>query len=99
VIWQLVNQVLNKIYLVTLIGKLDANLVCVKVIAYLNGKAEKSFKNTAANHQFINGEIKDGHTLNDLKAVIDHKSIEWGNSKMFAYLLHQTLFSATGFEG
>jgi uncharacterized phage protein (TIGR02220 family) len=83
----------------TLVGKADANPVCTEVIAYLNEKAGKSFKNTPANHKFINGRIKDGHTLEDLKAVIDHKSIEWGNSKMFAYLRPQTLFSATNFEG
>jgi phage replication O-like protein O len=90
----------NKIITKELVRQPDVNPVCSEVISYLNEKANKGFKNTAANFKYINARIKDGHSVDDLKAVIDHKSVEWGsNPKMIAYLRPQTLFGANNFEG
>ena len=82
------------------VGKPDDKPDCIEVISYLNEKASKGFKNTAANFKYIKGRLKDGHSVEDLKAVIDHKFLEWGSDrKMCAYLRPQTLFGASNFEG
>jgi phage replication O-like protein O len=82
-----------------IVRKSDSNNDYCEVISYLNEKANKRFKNTPANHKNINARIKEGHSIDDLKAVIDHKSIQWGQDRqMIAYLRPSTLFSAKNFE-
>jgi phage replication O-like protein O len=89
----------NKIITKDIVRKPDDNPVCSDVISYLNEKANKRFKNTPAIHKNINARIKEGHSIDDLKAVIDHKSIQWGQDRqMIAYLRPSTLFSAKNFE-
>jgi phage replication O-like protein O len=89
----------NKIITKDIVRKPDVNPVCSEVISYLNDKAGKHFKNTPTNHKFINARIKEGHSITDLKIVIDRKTIEWKQDpKMNAYLRPSTLFNSEKFE-
>jgi uncharacterized phage protein (TIGR02220 family) len=82
------------------VDKLDTGSACSEIISYLNEKAGKGFKNLPASQKFIKARLGDGHTISDLKAVIDHKTAEWKNDrKMVAYLRPSTLFNASNFEG
>lgn len=68
------------------------------IVSYLNAKAHTNYKpTTEATRRLINARIKEGHTLQDFKTVIDRKSAEWNGSGMAQYLRPQTLFG-TKFE-
>lgn len=70
-----------------------------EIIDYLNLKASKKFKQTNANFKFINARLKEGYSVDDLKAVIDLKCEDWLlDDKMKEYLRPETLFNATKFE-
>jgi phage replication O-like protein O len=90
----------NKIITKDIVGQPDVSADYAEVISYLNEKAGKGFKNLPANQKFIKARLGDGHTISDLKAVIDHKTAEWKDDrKMVAYLRPSTLFNASNFEG
>lgn len=65
-----------------------------QIIEYLNKKANKAFKHTAAaNQKLIKSRWNEGYTLDDFKHVIDTKTIEWiNNQDMKKYLQPSTLF-------
>jgi uncharacterized phage protein (TIGR02220 family) len=71
----------------------------VEIIDYLNQKTGKKFSaKTKATVNHIKARIKEGHTLEDFKRVIDIKAAKWGtNPKMMDYLRPETLFG-TKFE-
>ena len=78
----------------TLSGKPDATAV----LAYLNDRTGKQFQPVKANTTLISARIAEGATLEDCKAVIDHKVAEWAaDRKMAEYLRPATLFNATKF--
>ena len=62
-------------------------------------KTGKHFRKSIANTtRVINARIKEGFTVDDFKAVVDKKVIEWGkDERMKQYLRPQTLFG-TKFE-
>mgnify|MGYP003303307249 CR=1 FL=1 len=70
------------------------------VVAYLNEKTGKHFKDTAADtRRKIHARLEDGFTLEDFKKVIDNQCAEWlKDKKMQKYLRPETLFG-TKFEG
>lgn len=65
-----------------------------EIIDYLNQKAGKSFKYTAAgNKKVIKARWNEGYTLGQFKQVIDNKSQDWMHDvKMNQYLQPSTLF-------
>lgn len=70
-----------------------------EVISYLNLKSGKNFKaDSASAIRFINGRLKDGYTVDDMKHVIDVKVAEWKDTERDQYLRPETLFSSTKFE-
>lgn len=71
------------------------------VIDYLNRITGSSYKASTRSHaQHISGRLSDGHSVDDLKRVIDEKAAEWLHDKnMCLYLRPQTLFSASKFQG
>lgn len=75
-------------------GKQIAEIDIDNVIEYLNNKISADFKKeTKATRAFITARFKENHTVEDFKAVIDHKWNEWGlDPKMSAYLRPETLF-------
>lgn len=70
------------------------------IITYLNKVTGSSLKATAKAHNaVIRARLAEGYTIDDLKAVIDHKAKEWDDEKMRQYLRPSTLFSTSKFDG
>lgn len=69
------------------------------VISYLNDRAGKKFRNVQGNAKHINARLKEGHTVEDMKMVIDRKVAEWKGGPMDEYLRPPTLFNSEKFEG
>ena len=69
------------------------------VISYLNDRAGKKFRNVQGNAKHINARLKEGHTVEDMKLVIDRKVAEWKGGPMDEYLRPPTLFNSEKFEG
>lgn len=68
----------------------------ISVIEYLNEKANRSYQAVPANTKLVAARIREGATVDQLKAVIDAKVAEWeSDPKMSAYLRPETLFGAT----
>lgn len=66
------------------------------VIDYLNEKADRNYQAVPANTKLVAARMREGATVEQLKAVIDAKVSEWGEDpKMAAYLRPETLFGAT----
>ena len=74
---------------------------CVDVINHMNSVLGTKYKTSTKSHiQNISARLSDGHSVDDLKNVIDSKSKEWGGDpKMAQYLRPQTLFGASKFQG
>ena len=69
-----------------------------EIIDYLNAKAGTSFRGTSKDtRKHIKARFDEGYTLDDFKAVIDHKAKEWKGTEMAGYLRPCTLFG-TKFE-
>ncbi|AZU97832.1 coil containing protein [Vibrio phage LP.2] len=73
----------------------------ITILTYLNEVFSSRYKHTTKSHiENINARLAEGHTIEDCKAVIDHKFTEWGNdAKMSQYLRPQTLFQTGKFQG
>jgi len=80
---------------------LSASADAVSVLTYLNSIFSSKYRHTTKSHiENINARLAEGHTIEDCKAVIDHKFTEWGNdAKMSQYLRPQTLFQTGKFQG
>lgn len=69
-----------------------------EIIAFLNAKAERNFDLNGANADHVIARLKDGETMEDLRAVIAKKCREWkGDVKMNLFLRPATLFNRTKF--
>ena len=88
----LINTNLNKKQLVE--QKPDPPIPYREIIDYLNQKAGKNFKHSAAgNKKVIKARWNEGYRLDDFEKVIEVKSAEWLNdSNMNQYLQPSTLF-------
>lgn len=51
------------------------------------------------NAKHINARLKEGHTVEEMKTVIDRKVAEWKGGPMDEYLRPSTLFNSEKFEG
>lgn len=79
-----------------IVGKPDT---ASKVIEYLNQRTGSKFRPVKSNLSLINARFNEGHSLDDVIAVIDRKCAEWSNdSKMRQYLRPSTLFNAEKFN-
>lgn len=68
-------------------------------IEWFNELADKDFKNTETNRQYIKDLLNDGYTKDDIVNVIEYKVNEWKDSeKMNMYLRFSTLLSPNNFE-
>lgn len=72
-----------------------------EIVAELNTLASRSFIPTSkVCYSHISARLKEGHTVDDLKKVVQLKVYAWNNDpKMKEYLRPQTLFSLENFEG
>lgn len=76
-------------------GKPDAP---TEIIEYLNGKTGRRFGFVKANLDLVKARLKEGATVETMKAVIDAKVKAWkGDPKMDEYLRPETLFGARKF--
>ena len=70
-----------------------------EIIAYLNAKTGKHFRDVESTRKLIRARFKEGYTLEDFKHVVDIKCSQWlRDPKMSKYLQPSTLFG-TKFEG
>jgi uncharacterized phage protein (TIGR02220 family) len=68
------------------------------VLEHLNAKANRAFQATPANAKLIVARMREGATVDQLKAVVDAKVAEWSHDpKMSQYLRPATLFNAEKF--
>jgi uncharacterized phage protein (TIGR02220 family) len=69
-----------------------------EVLCYLNDKAGRKYSATPANTKLIIARVREGASIDELKAVVDMKVSEWLNDpKMEQYLRPATLFNAEKF--
>lgn len=71
---------------------------CKDVIDYLNEQADKRFTYAESNLQGIRNRLKEGHTVEDCKMVIDNKVRSWSGTQFEAYIRPSTLFRPKNFE-
>lgn len=73
----------------------------VLVIEHLNKVTDSKYKASTASHsKEISGRLSQGHSVDDMKLVIDFKNAEWkDDNRMSGYLRPGTLFSASKFDG
>lgn len=78
----------------------DINADVLEVVNYLNDRCHKRYRATSKSVQkFITARLRDGATVDEMKAVIDVKAAQWENDvKMREYLRPETLFNETKFE-
>ena len=69
-----------------------------EIIDYLNKCAGKNYKHVESNFKFVRARLNEGHTLVDLKAVVDDKCRQWLSTSQEQYLRPATLFNAEKFN-
>lgn len=71
-----------------------------EIIDYLNSAIGTRYTTRSkSTNAKIKARLKEGHTIDDFKTVIDNKSAQWkDNAKMRTYLRPETLFAAEHFE-
>lgn len=70
-----------------------------EIIDYLNKKTGSKFKPVDSHIKLISARIKEGHTIDDIKKVIDSKCDEWlTNTEFKKYLRPATLFNTEKFN-
>ncbi len=70
-----------------------------EVIRYLNFAAEKNYGFINSHQAFIKARLKEGHTVEDCKKVVDIKVAEWKGTDNDKFLRPKTLFNPSNFEG
>ena len=80
--------------------KADAFCVCAQTIDYLNQKCGTDYDTQDEKlYKQIYDRVKDGHTLEEFKSVIDKKSRDWlGSESMSRHLNPFTLFKPIKFD-
>jgi len=73
----------------------------VEIINYMNSVIGTKYKTSTKSHiQNISARLSEGHSVDDLKKVIDFKYSQWGNSQeMAGFLRPSTLFQTSKFQG
>ena len=70
-----------------------------EVLAFLNEKSGKKYREVGANLDLITARLKSGVTPQECKTLIARKVRDWGqDEKMARYLRPETLFNRTKFE-
>jgi len=69
-----------------------------EIINYLNAKTGKNFKPVESHAKHIRARLAEGHTLDDIRGVIDRKTDQWRGTDSAEYLRPATLFNAEKFN-
>jgi uncharacterized phage protein (TIGR02220 family) len=72
---------------------------CVSVLSYLNEKAGRNFRLNSSTVASIKARMKEGATVEEMKAVIDSKILEWKGTEWEKYLRPSTLFNQSKYQG
>lgn len=70
-----------------------------EVLDHLNQVAGTKFQPVPANLNLIAARLREGFTVDTVKAVVNRQHREWGAGDMRKYLRPETLFNATKFAG
>jgi len=71
----------------------------IEIIDYLNKLAGRKYKPVEANLKLIRARMKEGHSVDDIRGVVERKCKEWPpGHKMNEYLRPATLFNAEKFN-
>lgn len=77
----------------------DITQTAKSVIEYLNEKTQSRYGTAESNMKLIRARLKEGHSVEQMRAVIDRKTSEWINDqKMSQFLRPATLFNAEKFN-
>lgn len=77
----------------------DLTAKAKEAINYLNEKTGSEYRHVPSNLKLVQARINEGYSLEDVKAVIDAKTAQWGaDPKMVEYLRPKTLFGAENFN-
>ncbi|HBR4790018.1 conserved phage C-terminal domain-containing protein [Klebsiella pneumoniae] len=72
----------------------------IEVLTYLNQVSGSRFQKSKTSLENIRARLREGHTVPDLKLVIDVKHEHWhGNDEQYQYMRPETLFGPKKFEG
>ncbi|MCW9412904.1 conserved phage C-terminal domain-containing protein [Klebsiella quasipneumoniae] len=85
-------------------GKPDPEVVitdhAIEVLTHLNQVSGSRFQKSKTSLENIRARLREGHTVPDLKLVIDVKHEHWhGNDEQYQYMRPETLFGPKKFEG
>lgn len=72
--------------------------VASRVLAYLNERAGRSFRDLDRNRSGIRARVSEGFSEEDCRRVVDAKVAEWKGSDMEKHLNPETLFRPSKFE-
>ena len=76
-------------------NKPDNKQYIVEIVDYLNSVTGSKYRSTTdSTRRHINARLSEGFTVDDFKAVIDKKFMEWNGTKYSAYLRPETLFGS-----
>jgi uncharacterized phage protein (TIGR02220 family) len=76
----------------------DLKPLALEVLDFLNSKTGRNYEAVPANLELISARLRDGASVDDLRAVVAKKTREWaGDEKMAQYLRPATLFNRTKF--
>ena len=72
----------------------------IKVLTHLNQVSGSRFQKSKTSLENIRARLREGHTVSDLKLVIDLKHEHWhDNDEQYQYMRPETLFGPKKFEG
>lgn len=72
----------------------------IEVLAHLNLVSGSRYQKSKTSLENIRARLREGHTVSDLKLVIDVKHEHWhGNDEQYQYMRPETLFGPKKFEG
>ena len=78
--------------------KPDLKPQALEVLNFLNSKTGRNYQPKPATLELIAARLREGATVDDLRAVVAKKCREWvGDAKMNEYLRPKTLFNRTNF--
>lgn len=75
-------------------------LEAIEVLEHLNEVSNKKLKTSTKSHlSHIKARLREGHSVQDLKMVIEFKHREWLGTEFYQYMMPKTLFSPSKFDG
>ncbi|EOL8988438.1 conserved phage C-terminal domain-containing protein [Cronobacter dublinensis] len=71
----------------------------IAVLKHLNLVTGARYQNSKSSLENIRARLREGHSVDDLKLVVDYKHEHWHDTEMYDYMRPQTLFVPGKLEG